>query len=388
VFVLAVVIEKNLVVGIDATNLRQGGGRTHLIEFLRVAKPERFGVNKVIIWGGSETLSLIDNKPWLYKFSPDLLNKGFLFRTFWQRFMLSAAAHSEKCDILLIPGGSFSGNFQNVVTISQNLLPFEWGELKRYGLSLLTAKLILLRIVQTSSFRRSRGVIFLSEYALRTVLQIVSPMVGEVAIVPHGFNRRFVIAPRPQSHIEEYTKSVPYRVLYVSIIDKYKHQCSVVEGIALLRERGFPVILELVGPAYAPALKRLNEVIDRVNPQRDWVHYLGSIPFNELHHCYARADLGVFASSCENLPNILIEMMAAGLPIACSNRGPMPEVLGDAGVYFDPESAEEIAQTLEHFISNPQLRKQKAWMSFETVKQYSWERCADDTFEFLARVSR
>ena len=50
------------------------------------------------------------------------------------------------------------------------------------------------------------------------------------------------------------------------------------------------------------------------------------------------AELFVFASSCENLPNILIEGMAAGLPIACSRRPPMPEVLGDAGESFDPEA--------------------------------------------------
>ena len=66
------------------------------------------------------------------------------------------------------------------------------------------------------------------------------------------------------------------------------------------------------------------------------------IPYHELHSEYKDADLGVFASSCENLPIILIEKMASGLPIACSNKGPMPEVLGSAGVYFDPENSYEI----------------------------------------------
>ena len=160
-----------------------------------------------------------------------------------------------------------------------------------------------------------------------------------------------------------------------------------VEAVALLRERGVPVVLDLVGPAYPPALKRLNGVIDRLDNSRKWVHYHGAIPFNELHHRYAEADLGLFASSCENLPNILIETMAAGLPIACSNRGPMPEVLGDAGLYFDPEQPQQIADILLKLIESPDLRAELAVKSFQRVQQYSWQRCADETFSFLAHIA-
>ena len=52
--------------------------------------------------------------------------------------------------------------------------------------------------------------------------------------------------------------------------------------------------------------------------------------------------MGLFASSCENLPNILLETMGARLPIACSNRQPMPEILGEGGEYFDPEKSDTI----------------------------------------------
>ena len=52
--------------------------------------------------------------------------------------------------------------------------------------------------------------------------------------------------------------------------------------------------------------------------------------------------MGIFASSCESSSCVLIENMASGLPIACSNRGPMPEVLKDGGVYFDPEKPIDI----------------------------------------------
>jgi glycosyltransferase involved in cell wall biosynthesis len=105
-----------------------------------------------------------------------------------------------------------------------------------------------------------------------------------------------------------------------------------------------------------------------------------------LHHRYAQADLGLFASSCENMPNILLETMASGLPIACSRLGPMPEVLGDAGVYFDPEQPEEIACALRELIESPQLRTDLAQASYQRAQQFSWQRCADETFGFLVAV--
>ena len=86
------------------------------------------------------------------------------------------------------------------------------------------------------------------------------------------------------------------------------------------------------------------------------------------------------------MPNILIETMAAGLPIACSNRGPMPEVLGDAGLYFNPESPNEIFNALESYITNPLLRYEKASASFSNVQKYAWTTCAKDTFTFLEIV--
>ncbi len=86
------------------------------------------------------------------------------------------------------------------------------------------------------------------------------------------------------------------------------------------------------------------------------------------------------------MPNILTETMAAGLPVACSNRGPMPEILGDAGVYFDPEDPQSITTALQRLIASPELRTQLASASFAAAQQYTWRRCADETFHFLAEA--
>lgn len=380
-------MKPNLTLGIDATNLRQGGGRTHLIELLRAANPADHGFVKVVVWGAQSTLALLEDREWLIKRNPPAQEGGLIKRTLWQRFELSRQARTEGCDILFVPGGSFSGNFRPIVTMSQNLLPFEGGELKRYGFSLTAFKLLLLRWTQARSFMAADGVIFLTRYAQEAVQRVTGELRGLTEIVPHGLNRRFIRQPRLQKPIADYSSVNPYRVLYVSIINQYKHQWHVVEAMGALRQvTGWPLVLELVGPAYPPALVRLNRAIETWDPHAEWVKYHGAVPYNELHQMYEQADLGLFASSCENMPNILLETMASGLPVTSSHRGPMPEILGDAGIFFDPETPNDIARALEGLIADPRLRSRFAAASFSTAQQYTWQRCADETFGFLSKV--
>jgi glycosyltransferase involved in cell wall biosynthesis len=202
-------------------------------------------------------------------------------------------------------------------------------------------------------------------------------------VIPHGVDPRFARSPRVQRSIKEYTLDRPFRIIYVSIIDLYKHQWHVVDAVGKLRQSGLPVTLELIGPAYGPAWARLKKSLEQVDPAADFIRYSGALAHTDMHRCYADADLCVFASSCENMPNILLEGMASGLPVACSNRGPMPEVLG-TGMYFDPEDVADIARALRELIDCPVLRERLAEASFKRAGGYSWKRCAAETFEFLA----
>ncbi len=376
-----------MIIGIDASNIRAGGGVTHLLELLRAADPIVHGFSQVIVWSGKANLSRIEDRPWLVKSHQLLLDKGLLCRTFWQRFRLSHLARAANCDVLFVPGGSYAGSFRPIVTMSQNLLPFEWRELRRFGWSMFTLKMILLRWTQSRTFHHANGIIFLTKYAKGAVMRVIKGTNSKTTIIPHGIDKRFACPPREQLPVSRYSIDRPFRILYVSIIDIYKHQWNVAEAVAQLRKSDLPVVLDLVGPAYPPALERLRATLERIDPASEFIRYSGAVPYAELHTRYAQADLCLFASSCENLPNILIEGMASGLPIACSNRGPMPEVLGDAGVYFDPERPVEIAGAIRKLFDSPELRSLLACESFEKVQEYSWERCANGTFSFIAQVT-
>jgi len=377
-----------IIIGVDASNLREGGGLTHLSEMLRYTKMDDYAVRKVIVWGSKNTLEMLCNRPWLEKNYTPEIDQGLFSRICWQKYKLPKLLSEYECNILFVPGGSHSGYYQPVVTLSQNLLPFEWGEMFRYGCSWMTLRLVLLRWVQSQSFRSSDGVIFLTHYAKQRVFQKLGKIKAKTIIIPHGLNSRFQMKPKMQKPICEYSEARPFKLLYVSPIDQYKHQWHVAEAVSRLRQEGLPLVLDLVGPVYPPAFSRLKERIAKLTSSEDWIFCLGEIPYEDLHHIYSQADLGIFASSCENLPNILIEKMAMGLPIACSNRGPMPEILGEAGEYFDPEQPIDISRALRVLINSANLRKQKAIASHQLAKGYSWESCANDTFAFLSEVAK
>ena len=196
------------------------------------------------------------------------------------------------------------------------------------------------------------------------------------------------MSPQERVFPEFFSAANPCRLLYVSIVDAYKHQWSVVDAVYDLRCKGFHVVLELVGPSNPDALKKLNTALAKYKNASDWVIYSGAVSYEELHSKYINADVGLFASTCENLPIILLETMASGLPVACSNKGPMPEVLGSAGVYFDPEKPIEISNAVERYLTSRQLRVDNALASYAMAGNYSWSKCSKRTFDFLVKVAR
>ncbi len=229
---------------------------------------------------------------------------------------------------------------------------------------------------------------FLSGYARAVVARTIG-LDGRQPIIPHGVSERFRLAPRRQQPLGAYSFSRPFKLLYVSNVDVYKHQWHVVDAVGRLRQQGLPVALDLIGPAYPPALLRLRKAMRQADPDGAFIRYNGHVHSSELASHYHGADGLVFASSCENMPNILLEGMAAGLPIVCSARGPMPEILGDTGTYFDdPERPAEMARTLDEWLHDPDRRERHAWSAYERAREYSWERCAHDTFSYLTEVAR
>lgn len=382
--------DRDLHLGIDATNIRQGGGITHLSQLLQAADPRAAGFRRVTIWSAASTAAAWPQRGWLTKRSARWMEASLPRRIAGQQFQIPAAVRAEGCDVLFAPGGTLPARcLVPMITMSQNMLPFESIEADRFGRwSTMRLKLHLLRQAQGRSFRRADGVVFLTRYAESTITRALGSVPGATAQIPHGIEGRFIHAPREQRPLASCTPDAPFRLLYVSILMPYKHQVEVAVAVARLRADGVPIEIRFVGEPWGAYGRHFGALLAQLDPRREFLHWNGAEPFASLHGLYRAADAFVFASSCENLPNILLEAMAAGLPIACADRGPMPEVLGDAGVYFDPTDPASIADSLRHLMQNAALRAELAAAGWKRATTFSWQRCARDTFEFIAQVTR
>lgn len=364
---------------IDASNVRGGGGVTYLSNMLGEADPVSAGISRITVWSGDETLDHLPERSWLRRETHPWLNGGLLDRLRWQRRELPRALRAAS--VLYAPSGTYVGSFRPFVAISRNMLPFQPEEARRYGVSWQRLRLLLLRHAQTRTFRNAAAAIFLTEFARDTIEHVTGPLSGRIEIIPHGvaemFRAEARTTPAPSA-------THPLRWLYVSTVNMYKHQWNVVEAAARLRQEGIPVELTLVGDGYGPAMRRLDEAMRAADPTGVFVRYVSSMPRAELAAAYHSAGAFVFASTCENMPNTLVEAMASGLPIVCSDKEPMRGILRDAGVYCDVESVDDLAAAMRRVSLDGPLRDRLAKRAARLADGFSWARCAARTIGLLA----
>ncbi|WP_228121862.1 glycosyltransferase family 4 protein [Variovorax paradoxus] len=369
---------------IDASRNRSGGARAHLLGILKAGDPRIRGIAAIHVWSYKQLLDAIPDAPWLIKHSPPELDKSLFRQIWWQYKKFSREIRDAGCDILLSTGAGTFCQFSPSIVMSRDMLSFEGKEMQRYSLfSFARWRLQLLKHLQISSMRRAAAVIFLTKYASTTIQKFTGNL-KKFVVIPHGIGEEF--RARPSLLIGESQEGI--RCLYVSNTDLYKHQWHVVGAVSRLRKAGYPIFLDLVGGGLGRGRVLLDKAISAEDPEGEFVKLFDSAPHAKIPYYLKKANIFIFASSCENMPNTLVEAMAAGLPIACSDRGPMPEILQDAGLYFDPENEESIRVAIEKMISSDSLRNSLAKKAEYLSKQYSWTRCAAETWGFIFEVGR
>ena len=209
----------------------------------------------------------------------------------------------------------------------------------------------------------------------------------QLTIINHGVSSRFIKEVKIQRSISEYSLKNPFKFIYVSTIHVYKNQWNVVEAIGKLRDKGYAVELHMIGGViFEPSGKKLDETIRKIDPNKNFIHNHGHVPYENIDRFYKNSDGIIFASTCENMPNTLIESMASGLPIACSNKQPMPEFLKENGFYFDAHNIESITSNLKEFLDNPKQREINIENASISALKFTWEKTSKKTFEFLIKI--
>lgn len=111
------------------------------------------------------------------------------------------------------------------------------------------------------------------------------------------------------------------------------------------------------------------------------------LTFEEMPLLYGAAKVLLYPSFYGGFGLPILEAMACGTPVITSNVSSMPEVGGNAALYVDPNSTEDIQETLKDLMEDEDLRKQLIKKGFEQSKKFSWEKCAKETIEVYRKVS-
>lgn len=372
-----------MIIAIEASSAVDGGSQTHLVEVLKNFS-NKFDTNikKVIIISNSKTLSLINDTPYIIKYTNKYLNSNFLIYKIWVNLFLNKYLRNAKCDILLDISGTYIGKFHPFVGMSRNMLLFEKNEVARFNSIYQTFRFNTLRYLQIKSFNKSDGIIFISKYAKHKILQLLNPH-RNWTIIHHGVSKLFTDKNKIYYPSTVYNESKKFRILYVSNILPFKHHFNVINAVSELNNSKNIFELILVGGVSKDSYcnKFLNLVDSCYN-----VIYKGKLNYSDMTEIYKSADLFVFASTCENMPNTLIEAMSSGLPVLCSNYGPMPEFGGNAVEYFEPTEIESLKNALTKVFYSQELRMQMSKKSQKLTEQFSWEKCSYELFNYLIKI--
>ena len=217
------------------------------------------------------------------------------------------------------------------------------------------------RLMYDRPARRAAAVITISEFARRRAIEHLRLDPAKVHVAHLGVDpseHGFVSGPRDEF------------ILYPARPWPHKNHRRLVTAVELLRRRRPSVRLVLTGGG-----------LEDLGAMPEWVERRGLVQQQELAELYQRASCLVFPSLYEGFGLPPLEAMASGCPVAAASSGSLPEICGDAAIYFDPTDPQAIAEGIERALEGRSFLVERG---LARVQRFSWVACA----EIHARVYR
>ena len=225
---------------------------------------------------------------------------------------------------------------------------------------------------------RARAIITPTHYVKSDIVDYAGEAYASKIFVTHEAGEPLVCEPEPIK------KLVGKQFLfYVGNAYPYKNIACLVDAFAILKQSHPDLHLVLAGKKDGFYQSIVADVKERA--LRD-VHFLGFISPGEkrwaLQHCLAYTS----ASLSEGFNITLLEAMYDNTPVVVSRASCHPEVGDDAALYFDPNNSDDLVNVIERLINNPSLRNELIQKGTRRVKNFSWERMADETVAVYRRA--
>jgi glycosyltransferase involved in cell wall biosynthesis len=346
-------------IGVNALYLIPGGvGGTEIyLRELLAAMAQVDTANEYFVFTNLETGADLAPRQANFQWKPQAVHARFRpARILWEQIILPLECSRFHLDVLFNPG--FTAPIFapcRCVTVFHDLQHqrhpehFRWFDLPVW------------RLLLWASARRSRTLIAVSE-ATRADLAHFYPFVKErVRVIPHGVDPTFFTLDR--TNIESY-------VLCVSTLHPHKNLDRLLRAYA--RQPSAPLVLAGMRGFHTDSIEKLIADLGIA----DSVKIPGWIPREDLLALYAHARAFIYPSTFEGFGMPVLEAMAAGIPVACSDIPPLREVGGDAPLYFNPENEDAIASALDEILNDESLRQRVSEAGRDRARQFTWTRAA------------
>lgn len=216
------------------------------------------------------------------------------------------------------------------------------------------AELEYRKVFYEGASTRADIVITISEFARERIIELLGIAPDRVRVAPLGVDlTEFEVGSGQRK---------PF-VLYPARGWAHKNHARLLEAMAIVRRTRPDLGLVLTGGD-----------LDRLGELPEWVDRRGLVSVEELRALYREASAMAFPSLYEGFGLPPIEAMASGCPVAASNAGSIPEVVGDAAVLFDPRDPEAIAAGILESITTGPDRVERG---LAQARLFTWDRCKD-----------
>ncbi len=192
-----------------------------------------------------------------------------------------------------------------------------------------------------------------------------------------GTSADAALKARQAQNIPEYAELITY----VGGMNAHKNILSLLKAMPrLITERPklhLAIVGSTSGKGFWDNVPELQAFVKDNPPLATHVHFTGYLSDADLVKLFASTDALVFPSLWEGFGLPAVEAMSCGVPVLASNLSSLPEVIGDAGLFFDPTSIEDIGDTVVRFFSDKALRARVTAAALPRAAQFTWERAAE-----------
>lgn len=356
---------------IDASRNRSGGSVQYIKNFIKYLKLENSKINKVVIFSYKELLKKIPKKSFLSKKTHSFLEMNIFFQVIWQFFFLRTFLKKNKCNILFTTDSASFCRYNPNIIFNQDILGFDKDYLNKTYFSFEKLRLIFIKFIQIIAMNNANKIIFLSKFSHRIISKFLKKK--DYKIIPHGIEKKIIKLGKNnlKKVFRDYGLKKKIKIVYVSPLFRYKNHITVIKAYTRLKNKYHNLEIKFVG-AYKHDLNYYNYILNK-NPLIDKTCFTGELNREDVIKILKKSDIFVFASSCEAFGITLLEAMAMAMPIICSNKSGLPEILKNGGIYFNPDNDYQLACQIEKFIKYKNLRKLKSKIAFNLSLKYQWQ---------------